>query len=99
MKTSIHLNTALRTVALCAATLSMVSCSSFEHPLTRHDIDGDGFISHSEYQQNHMQYDMADRQRCDEYARARQINSHVDNVGDILSGADRIVRNFQNFGR
>lgn len=99
MKTSTRLNTLLRTAALCAAAFSLVSCSSFEHPLTRHDIDGDGVISHSEYQQNHMQYNMASRQRCDEYARARQIYAHVDNVGDILGGANRIVRTLQYFGR
>ena len=99
MKTSIRLNKALRTAALCFAAANMVSCSSFEHPLTRHDIDGDGVISHSEYQQNHMQYNMASRQRFDEYGRARQIYAHVDNIGDILGGANRIVHTLKYFGR
>lgn len=99
MKTSSSLNKVFRCAILSAASFAMISCSSFEHPLTRHDIDGDGLISHSEYQQNHMQYNMAGRQRHDEYARARQIYAHVNNTADIIGGANRVFQNLKYFGR
>ncbi|MCX6878950.1 MAG: hypothetical protein NTW21_34840 [Verrucomicrobia bacterium] len=66
------INTTVSRLALLAiAACGLVSCATVEHPLTRHDMDGDGAISHSEYQQQHLQYNLASRQRADEYSRAR----------------------------
>ncbi|MCX6880066.1 MAG: hypothetical protein NTW21_40625 [Verrucomicrobia bacterium] len=66
------INTTFSRLALLAiAACGLVSCATVEHPLTRHDMDGDGAISHSEYQQQHLQYNLASRQRADEYSRAR----------------------------
>lgn len=74
-----------------------VSCATVEHPLTRHDMDGDGAISHSEYQQNHMQYTMAGRQRADEYNRARLATAHLDNANDFISEARQATYQLSNF--
>jgi hypothetical protein len=96
------MNSPLRLALRCCCLLSgfaVAACSSFEHPLTRHDQDGDGFISHSEYQQNHMQYNLARTQRVDEYDRARQVTRHIFNVGDMIYGADRGLRLIRGFGR
>jgi len=85
------LGTSLRRLALLAIpACALASCASVEHPLTRHDMDGDGAISHAEYQQNHMQYNMAARQRADEYNRARLVTAHADNAADLLNQAHRI---------
>lgn len=86
------------TLAISTAAM-MASCSSFEHPVTRHDMDGDGLISHGEYQQNHMQYNMANRQRWDEMDRARQVTRHISNAGDMISGVNRGLSLLNNFGR
>lgn len=90
--------TTTRFLILAAAACGFSSCASFEHPLARHDMDGDRAISHAEYQQNHMQYNLASRQRADEYSRARLITEHVSNVGDMIGQADRVVNLLGNFG-
>lgn len=95
MKTNITITVSRPALAILAG--SLVSCATVEHPLTRHDMDGDGAISHSEYQQNHMQYNMARTQRADEYSRARLATAHMDNVGDFISearDATHLLRNF-----
>lgn len=97
MKTIATINT-LRITLLAAAAASISSCASFEHPLARHDMDGDRAISHAEYQQNHMQYNLASRQRADEYSRARLMTAHVSNAGDLVGQADRVVNLLGNFG-
>ena len=76
----------------------LVSCASFEHPLARHDMDWDGAISYPEYQQSNMQYDMAYRQRADEYGRARLVTEHVANANEIVYQADRMVNQLRYFG-
>lgn len=58
------------------------SCAFDENPLARHDLDGDGVISHSEYLQNHIQYNNASRQRVDDYNRILPATSHLGVVGD-----------------
>jgi hypothetical protein len=78
---------ALLAIPACA----LASCASVQHPLTRHDMDGDGAISDSEYRQNHMQYNMASRQRADEYSRARLVTAHAENAGDFLGQAHRVA--------
>lgn len=97
MKT--YLITALRALLPSCAAAFLTSCATFDHPLARHDMDGDGALSHSEYQQNSMQYNMARRQRVDEYDRARQIYRHVANANDILGGTGSIMRNLRYFGQ
>ena len=96
MKTTI--NTIVTRLSLVIVAGGFVSCATVEHQLARHDMDGDGAISHSEYQQNHMQYNMASRQRADEYSRARLATAHVANVGDFVGQADRVVGLLGNFG-
>ncbi|MCX6879252.1 MAG: hypothetical protein NTW21_36430 [Verrucomicrobia bacterium] len=76
----------------------LVSCASFEHPLTRHDMDGDGAISHSEYQQHNMQYNLASRQRADEYSRARLLTEHAANANGFVYQANRLVNQARYFG-
>lgn len=88
----------LRFALLTAAVCGFSSCASFEHPLARHDMDGDRAISHAEYQQNHMQYNLASRQRADEYSRARLMTAHVSNAGDLVYQADRVVNLLGNLG-
>ena len=86
--------------SLCIlSSIGLVSCASFEHPLTRHDLDGDGALSHSEYQQNNMQYNIAGRQREDEYGRARLLTDHIFNAGDMIAGVNRGFGLLRNFGR
>lgn len=98
MKTKTTNNLIVRSTLLAAIAAAMSSCASFEHPLARHDMDGDGAISDSEYRQNHMQYNMAGRQRHDEYSRARLMTAHASNAGDFIGQADRITRMIGNFG-
>jgi hypothetical protein len=88
-----------RPILAVSTAAMMASCSSFEHPVTRHDMDGDGLISHGEYQQNHMQYNMANRQRWDEIDRARQVTRHIGNFGDMVSGVNRSLSLLNSFGR
>jgi hypothetical protein len=86
-----------RSLLIVITAFGFASCATVDHPLTRHDMDGDGVISHSEYQQNHMQYNMASRQRADEYSRARLATAHMDNVGDFIGearDATYLLRNF-----
>ena len=97
MKTKLNMTSITRSTLLAAAACGFVSCASVEHPLTRHDMDGDGAISHAEYQQNHMQYDMASRQRSDEYSRARLATAHMDNVGDFIGEASQATYMLRNF--
>ena len=90
--------TTVSRLALSILAGGFVSCATVEHPLTRHDMDGDGAISHSEYQQNHMQYDMARTQRADEYSRARLATAHMDNIGDFIGEASQATNMLRNFG-
>lgn len=96
MKTKI--TKTVKIALLAAAAFGFNSCASFEHPLARHDMDGDRAISHAEYQQNHMQYNLASRQRADEYSRARLMTAHVSNAGDMIGQADRVVDLLGSFG-
>lgn len=95
MKTTI--NTIVYRLPLAILAGGFVSCATVEHPLARHDMDGDGAISHSEYQQNHMQYNMARRQRIDEYNRARLATAHMDNIGDFIGEARQATNMLRNF--
>lgn len=97
MKTKLNMTVIIRSSMLAAAACGFVSCASFEHPLARHDMDGDGAISHSEYQQNHMQYNMASRQRADEYSRARLMTAHAGNANDFISEARQAAYQLRNF--
>ena len=99
MKTNASRTLFLRLALLSCAASCLASCSTFESPLTRHDMDGDRMISHSEYQQNNMQYNLAGRQRADEYDRARQISRHIANANDILGGINGGIGLLRNFGR
>lgn len=76
----------------------LVNCASVEHPLTRHDMNGDGVISPSEYQQQDTQYNLASRQRDDEYSRARLLTAHMENAGNFLDQTNRVVNILGNFG-
>ena len=96
MKTNII--TIVSRLSLSILACGFVSCATVEHPLTRHDMDGDGAISHSEYQQNHMQYNMARAQRSDEYSRARLATAHMDNIGDFVGEASQATYMLRNFG-
>lgn len=93
------MKTTISRFSLAVLAAGLVSCATVEHPLTRHDIDGDGVISHAEYQQNNMQYNIASRQRADEYSRARLATAHMDNIGDFIGEARQatyLLRNFSN---
>lgn len=98
MKTKRTNSLILRSSMLAIIACAISSCASFEHPLARHDMDGDGAISDPEYRQNHMQYNMASRQRDDEYSRARLMTAHASNAGDFIGQADRITHLLGNFG-
>lgn len=89
---------ALRLLPLAAAAL-LSNCASFAHPLANHDLDGDGQISDAEYRQSNVRYNMASRQRVDEYSRARLMTAHAHNAADFMQGANRTVNLLQNFGR
>lgn len=91
------MKTTITRLALVILTGSLVSCATVEHPLARHDMDGDGAISDSEYRQNHMQYNMAGRQRVDEYNRARLATAHMDNIGDFIGEASQATYMLRNF--
>jgi hypothetical protein len=94
MKTTTTIVSRLLLVILAGG---LVSCATIEHPLTRHDMDGSGTISHGEYQQNHMQYNLASRQRADEYNRARLATAHVGNANDFISQARQATYQLRNF--
>lgn len=83
-------------VALVAGVLS--NCAATNHPLARHDLDGDGAISDAEYRQSNAQYNMASRERVDEALRARSVTRHVWNARDLLAGASDAARILDNFG-
>lgn len=95
MKTTITTTVSRLSLAILAG--GFVSCATVEHPLARHDMDGDGAISHSEYQQNHMQYTMASRQRTDEYNRARLATAHLGNANDFIGQARYATYQLRNF--
>jgi len=99
MKTKLNITVIIRSTLLAGVACGFVSCATVEHPLTRHDMDGDGAISDSEYRQNHMQYNMADRQRADEYSRARLATAHMDNVGDFIGEASQATYLLRSFGQ
>lgn len=80
------------------AALGFASCAFDNNPLARHDMDGDGAISHSEYQQNHMQYNMASRQRADQYNRARLATNHMGNAGDFIGDSNRVMKALEDSG-
>ena len=44
-----------------------------------------------------MQYNMASRQRADEYSRARLVTAHMDNVGDFIGEASQATYMLRNF--
>ena len=96
MKTTIT-TTIVSRLLLSILASGFVSCATVEHPLTRHDMDGSGTITHGEYQQNHMQYNLARRQRNDEYNRARLATAHMDNVGDFIGEARQATYLLRNF--
>jgi hypothetical protein len=54
-------------------------------------------ISNSEHQQNHLQDNMASRQRADEYNRARLATAHIDNANDFISEARRATYQLRYF--
>ena len=95
MKTTI--NTIVTRLSIAILASAFVSCATVDHPLTRHDMDGSGTISHSEYQQNHMQYNLASRQRADEYSRARLATAHLGNANDFISQARYATYQLKNF--
>lgn len=91
--------TLLHTAILAAAACGFSSCASFEHPLARHDMDGDRVISKAEFQQQHMQYNLAGVQRADEYSRARLVTAHVENATDLIGHASHAKYLLANFGQ
>jgi hypothetical protein len=97
MKTNIT-NTVSR-LALLAVAGGFSSCASVQHPLARHDMDGDGAISDSEYRQNGMQYSLAGVQRQDEYQRGRLATAHMSNAADFIGQLDRGLTSLGNLGR
>lgn len=97
MKTNFASTTRIALILAAAGAFS--SCAAVDHPLARHDMDGDGYISDSEFRQNRMQYNLAANQRQDEYSRARLATAHMENAGDFVGQADRLVSLVGNFGR
>lgn len=83
--------------ALAASTLS--NCASFNHPLARHDMDGDGAISDSEYRQANIQYDLANHERADELSRTTLLTAQANNAGNFLAGANQAIYQLKNFGQ
>jgi len=93
---NIHRTTALTLIAGAAMALS--NCASTNHALTNHDMDGDGVISHAEYQQGHARYNMSMRERVDENARVRLAVNHMDSIGDFIGEASQATNMLKNFG-
>lgn len=87
------------TLLLAGAAATLSNCASTNHALTNHDMDGDGAISHSEYQQGNARYNMAMRERVDENARVRLAVNHMDSFGDFIGEASQATNMLRNFGR
>lgn len=97
MKTKLYTTLIIHSALLAIVACGISSCASFEHPLARHDMDGDRVISDPEYRQNRMQYSLGSIQRHDEISRARHVTDHMANVGDFISearDATYLIRNF-----
>lgn len=102
MKTNtiIHNIRKTATLALIAGVaMTLSNCASTNHALTNHDMDGDGAISHAEYQQGHARYNMSMRERVDENARVRLAVGHVYSVRDAINGASQATNLLKNFGQ
>ena len=102
MKTNTIIRTlrnATTTALIAGAAMTLSNCASTNHALTRHDMDGDGAISHAEYQQGHARYNMAMRERVDENARVRLAVNHVFSARDAIYGASQATNLLRNFGR
>lgn len=99
MKTKLILRRAALTASLAFVTGALSNCAATNHPLARHDLDGNGVISDAEYRQSNAQYNLASRERVDEALRARSVTRHVWNARDLLAGASDAARIIDNFGR
>jgi hypothetical protein len=99
MKTKPNPPTLVRTALLALAASGLCSCATFDHPLARHDLDRSGTLSHAEYQQANMGYNVAHRQRVDEYQRASLVTGHLNNANNFLGQAHRSIGLLQGFGR
>jgi hypothetical protein len=86
------------TALIAGAAMTLSNCASTNHALTRHDMDGDGAISHAEYQQGHARYNMSMRERVDEHARVRLAVNHMDSIGDFIGEASQATYLLRNFG-
>lgn len=101
MKTNTIIHTIRKTTTfalIAGVALTLSNCASTNHALTNHDMDGDGAISHAEYQQGHARYNMSMRERVDENARVRLVVNHMDSVGDFIGEASQATNLLRNFG-